>query len=897
MSANNYLKYFPVLSFIPIFFLLISDITFQQEINHAYNWGRNQDRELGILLPDTNIYTPKHLPNIESQLKSIDSTGFYNDSKIQIFQGMKFTYFSSNSFDNSTKKFQNYSILLGCGYNGDKYLGLYTPITISNPTLPFRYTEGGADNDYRTIGTTMYGKSVKEMSCLFSCLIVANDNLVYLHKYGDETLDYSLEQNLPKTMLHPDLDVTVQLNYTKVVVCGNALNQETFFVTTDSGFLFVWGNPNGGKRGDGSLSYDLVLHPLRNVTDISCGNLQNNVAVIAVTSDNKVFYWGSMSPLFSWPNDQLLVDTPTLLDISVITGDSDRVIKVKHSGNHALLLTEKGMVYSFGADDNGQVTGVSGGSNVKTLFNITQSIAGGYKRIKEIYVGGATSSGALTEDNLLYTWGAGYGRGRASNGGSSPQLVGLPEDDNKVLYASISNDFGFILTTNRKVYGFGNNEDSMVCDGSLKIASSPMKLTNDSDNSVIDFKNHSENKTAIQIVSGGSHTLLLLGDGSLYIWGRCFSRMSTILDGNQDVYLPATLLPSSLFNGERIISVDSKNVHIAVLTSNGNVYTWGDATNYKLGNSNNQGAIGTPIKVDLPLPANAIAVGAEYTLILLTNGNLIGVGSNTKGQLGLGTDNTVESEFKPASNIQTITSEGDEIIQIACTSSTSYIVTRSGKLYSAGDNTGGIANGDEQPSTINYFTQVTGIPSRVTKIITGAVGSALIITVDGKAYKLMNPISEIRPATADSSDQFIVNGAISYSNAFIITSKKRLYGGGSNNAFQITTNSIQNDYPLNNPLQEYAMTVNFGGEMPHLISITSGFSGATSIQLVTVKEYQCFGKNSSDYSKVCNGNGCQCNQGYFGDKCQLVSCYGNEEKFGYTNRLCLKINNVLLNNY
>ncbi|KAL9644149.1 hypothetical protein ABK040_005613 [Willaertia magna] len=665
MSTNSHHFHLSIIPFFFFFFFfLFISITFQQEINHIFNWGRNHDRELGILLPDTNIYTPKHLPNIESQLKSIDSTGFYNDTKIQIFQGIKFTYFSSNSFDNSTKKYLDYSILLGCGYNGDKYLGLYTPITVSNPTLPFRYS-WGADYDYRTLGTTMYGKTVKEI-------------------IGYETLNYEVVTTLPKTMSHPDLpNVIVKLNYTKVAVCGNALNQETFFVTTDSGFLFVWGDANGGKRGDGSgFNSNPVLHPLRNVTDIVCGNLQTNVAVMAITSDNNVYYWGSMIAIVPWPNGQPQVNSPTLLDISVITGDFDKVVKIKHSGRHALLLTEKGMVYGFGGDDARQVSGQTefSGSPVPPLFNVTQLIAGGMKRIKEIYVGGETSSGVLTEDNLLYTWGTGFGRGRASNGGSSPQLVELPEDDNKVLYAST--------------------------------------------------------------------------------------------DGNEDVYLPATLLSSSLFNGEKIISVDSKYRHIAVLTSNGNVYTWGDSTNYKLGNKNNQGAIGTPIKVDLSLPAKAIAL---------------------------------------------------------------YCHTF-GKLYSAGDNAGGIANGLAQPATINTFTMVSGI-SGVTKIITGADGSALIITVDGKAYKLNNPISKIYPN--DGSDQFIINGAITYYNVFLITSKKRLYGGGSNNAYQMTTHPLDSDYPLA-PAQLYPMTVDFGGEMPHLISITSGFSGATSIQLVTVKEYQCF---------------------------------------------------------
>ncbi|KAL9644170.1 hypothetical protein ABK040_005634 [Willaertia magna] len=905
------------------FFLLAAatDLSIQQQTNHVYNWGRNLDSELGILL-ENSIPLPKHLPNIEAKLKSIDSTGFYNDSNIQIIQGYKFTYFISNSFDNNTQKFIEYSKLLGCGYNGDFTLGAYVPIIISDPIPPYRYTAIGEQNgNYKNNQNNLYGKTIRFMSCSISCLMVANDGLVYIHNAGSSNyLDYYLVPTLPKTLNPPETpQVTIQLNYTKVAVCGTELGKETFFALSDTGYLYVWGgSPSNGYllRGDGTQTTALALLNLRNVTDVYCKG-----ALVVAIANNKMYFWGAY--------DSNTYLTPAEQDTSTISLYNYTIIKVTTSGTHVLLLTENGNVYGMGYNNQGQING-NGNTPlvVNSLFNITSLIAGGQKRIKDIYANGPNSSGALTEDNLLYTWGSdGIGR----TGGSLPQLIALPEDDNKVLHASISNNFGYMLTTNRKIYGFGlNSYDAQLCDGSLKNSPTPLKLTNGSDSSVIEFSNY-ENKTAIQIVSGGSHNLLLLGDGSLYIWGRCFSRMSTIPDGNQDVKLPPTLLPSSLFNGEKIISVDSKNVHIAVLTSNGNVYTWGDATNYKLGNKNNQGAVATPFKVDLPIPAKAIAVGSQHTIILLNNGSLIGVGGNDKGQLGIGYLSTSEVDFKLADTSAVPTN--DDIIQIACTQSTSYIVTRSGRLYSTGDNTEGVANGGSQPSNIKQFTQVTSV-GRVTKIITGANRSAFVIAVDGRAFNLNVGVSQI--TLPNPSDQLVINGAIAYSNAFIITSKRNVYGRGGNNAFQIS-----NDNTVISSSSMIKYNGNINGEIPYLISITSGNSGSTSIQLVTVKEYQCFGKNSTDFSKVCSGRGicltenvcqcfspysgddcsvacfgkskddstvcsghgqcigldkCQCNQGYFGEKCQYVSCYGNEEKLGYTRNLCVKINNVLLNN-
>ncbi|KAL9641974.1 hypothetical protein ABK040_004031 [Willaertia magna] len=84
---------------------------------------------------------------------------------------------------------------------------------------------------------------------------------------------------------------------------------------------------------------------------------------------------------------------------------------------------------------------------------------------------------------------------------------------------------------------------------------------------------------------------------------------------------------------------------------------------------------------------------------------------------------------------------------------------------------------------------------------------------------------------------------------------------------------------------------------------TGGYHG-TNCEL-----FSCFGFNSNDKQNVCSGNGdcvakdkCICKSGYYGNDCKKVQCYdsqlGRDGKMinSYVNRLCDKINAVLLQN-
>lgn len=122
--------------------------------------------------------------------------------------------------------------------------------------------------------------------------------------------------------------------------------------------------------------------------------------------------------------------------------------------------------------------------------------------------------------------------------------------------------------------------------------------------------------------------------------------------------------------------------HSAFVDENGQVYTTGSNSDGKLClGENNGGMKKVPHLVKLPFnrAAVSVALGLEFTLILLDNGQVYGCGSNRLGQIGLGNTPSVS---KP-----TLTGKSlGRIKDISAGGEFSLYQTESGRSYSSGSN-------------------------------------------------------------------------------------------------------------------------------------------------------------------------------------------------------------------
>ncbi|KAM0728094.1 RCC1 and BTB domain-containing protein 1 [Formica fusca] len=166
--------------------------------------------------------------------------------------------------------------------------------------------------------------------------------------------------------------------------------------------------------------------------------------------------------------------------------------------------------------------------------------------------------------------------------------------------------------------------------------------------------------------------------------------------------------------------------HVLALTEKGEIYSWGHNGYCELGNGTcNQGL--TPTLVNMPtLGAGLnmkhivdVACGSHHSLVLTEDGEVYAWGQNNCGQVGSSLSTNQGAPRQVNSNLT-----GKKVVHISCGQTSSMVVTDNGEVYGWG------YNGVGQLGIGNYVNQMT--PSRVGSLI----GVVIIKVVCGYAHTL-----------------------------------------------------------------------------------------------------------------------------------------------------------------
>jgi len=148
---------------------------------------------------------------------------------------------------------------------------------------------------------------------------------------------------------------------------------------------------------------------------------------------------------------------------------------------------------------------------------------------------------------------------------------------------------------------------------------------------------------SIGVACGREHTLIWTTNGQVYACGPGYGGRLGLGTSNKDVLYP-TLVGSGVdLEHELVVSAACGDMHSAVATASGCVYTWGFGATGALGHSakslSNQPL---PKRVDAFLTAfddfvavSSVACGAYHTLALSTRGEVFAFGDGESGALGL----------------------------------------------------------------------------------------------------------------------------------------------------------------------------------------------------------------------------------------------------------------------
>jgi len=253
---------------------------------------------------------------------------------------------------------------------------------------------------------------------------------------------------------------------------------------------------------------------------------------------------------------------------------------------------------------------------------------------------GNDSTAVVLKDGHVETWGENtlgeLGDGTTVSSSTPVTVSNIPTSSGAgATYVDDGKAFYIALMSDGTVWGWGNNQNGELGDGTLSNSLVPVQVK---------FPQQGNPPDIIAIAAAAGSSFALDSAGNVWAWGdnrRGQLGLGTI-GGTQT--LPA--LNQNLKNdsvGDPITAISAGPSYAVALFSNGTVMAWGSNTNGQLGcGSCSTSPNPTPGVVHLTnLPATVVQISAGgnsrtngHVLVRLANGAVWGWGSNVNGQLG-----------------------------------------------------------------------------------------------------------------------------------------------------------------------------------------------------------------------------------------------------------------------
>jgi alpha-tubulin suppressor-like RCC1 family protein len=215
--------------------------------------------------------------------------------------------------------------------------------------------------------------------------------------------------------------------------------------------------------------------------------------------------------------------------------------------------------------------------------------------------------------------------------------------------------------------------------------------------------------TAAAVAGGGSHSLVLKTDGT--VWG--FGLNSNGQIGDTTTTSPRST-PVQVAGLTGVTAIAAGSAHSVALKSDGSVVAWGVNSSGQLGNGTTTQRT-SPTTVPGLTGVVAIAAGLNHTVALKSDGSVVAWGENANGQLG---DSTDTDRTGPV-GVSGLTSG---VVAIAAGHYHTLAVKSDGSVVAWGNNANGQV-GDGSQTTAWVPTQVSGLTSGVAEVAAGGFHS------------------------------------------------------------------------------------------------------------------------------------------------------------------------------
>ncbi|MDB3870679.1 hypothetical protein N9318_00005, partial [Euryarchaeota archaeon] len=353
-------------------------------------------------------------------------------------------------------------------------------------------------------------------------------------------------------------------------------------------------------------------------------------SVCAILDDESLYCWGFSNGGLGIGN-QTQMNSP--YPVSLGTGNTAISLAQMSGDEHTCIIIDNGSLNCWGRDQYGQV----GNGNGSGTEYSPEHVDLGSGRTAVVAATGHHHSCAILDNGSVKCWGA----------PSSGQL-GIPTiSGNNYQYSPLSVDLGTGKTAVALALG-----DYFTCsildDASLKCWGSnsdgQLGLGNsgspDTDQYSPQSVNVGDNRTAVAISAGSSHTCTILDNGSLNCWGsNTWGQLGLGYTTSSSLGGVSTPQWVDLGSGRAAISVSAGYKHTCAILDNGSLNCWGKNTYGQLGIGSDYSTQTTPQHVNLgnDRTAKAVVTGEFHTCAILDDASLKCWGRGYYGALGLGT--------------------------------------------------------------------------------------------------------------------------------------------------------------------------------------------------------------------------------------------------------------------
>ena len=330
---------------------------------------------------------------------------------------------------------------------------------------------------------------------------------------------------------------------------------------------------------------------------------------------------------------------------------------------------------------------------------------------------------ALAQIGQAWNWGQ-NDFGQLGNAATASQAFPMqPANLSDALAVAGGNSHSLAIRQDNSVWAWGANWAGQLGDNTTADKHTPVAVLQADGGSLTGAK---------AIAAGGSHSLALKTDGSVWAWGgNWYGQLGD--NSTTDRHTPIQVKDSGgagfLSN---ITAISAGDGHSLALKNDGTVWAWGDNYYGQLGDNTNSQR-NTPVQVKgaggsgYLTSITAVSAGAFFNLALKNDGTLWAWGQNDDGQLG---DNTTTERAAPVQVLNISTASA-----IAAGGINSLALLKDATLRAWGDNTYGQLGDNTTTDRLTPVTVITG-SGAFTGVANIAAGNAhsLAITNDNKAW-------------------------------------------------------------------------------------------------------------------------------------------------------------------